>query len=665
MRSIQLISSAVAFAGHVYAQVDSKVSCDSVTKICFSTYTNTESGMSFGIALPSNVTDPYDAIISITAPVKNTWAGFAWGGTMVWNPLTIAWPNGKTSIPSSRFAFGISLPLQYDGAEYTLMKGTTANSTHYTMVARCRGCTGWQSNEDTRFALNGTGTTQFAWAFGTGAVEQPSSNTSAFNVHEAFGKWIHDLNAARSSSFNSWVANNLLEAPAATSSVPKSTTRPTTIPSTIVTSVKPSNTPTVKASIPASCSGAGSAAFSSVLASGWKATKVLGGLTSPRSIVFDSAGNMLVVQSGKGISYHAMSADGCSSSTKMLISLNSLNHGIAFSPDGKTLYASSMTQAYSWPYDATAGSVGTRTTVITGMYNGGAHLTRTLLVAPHKPNLLVVSHGSNDNFDTAAGNPKTGRAIIKVFDLSAMPSGGYNYVSGGWNAGYGQRNEVGITFDGNNMLWGVENSGDNFKRTVSGNAKDIHQNNPSEKLHYMGDVTKPNDNWYGYPTCFTVWQPSDFTDKTFKVGDWFVVTPNSTFGDDTCNTKAVAPALTFMPHSAPIDSKFDETYSNLYVTFHGSWNRQPTTGFKLVVVPFTKGSDGAYKPVAPLSSNSGYTDVMTNPDVTRCSGNGPSMSSGCFRPAGLSFDKSGRLYMTSDTSSNGEVWVLGKSLFLL
>lgn len=160
---------------------------------------------------------------------------------------------------------------------------------------------------------------------------------------------------------------------------------------------------------------------------------------------------MLVVQSGKGISIHTMGADGCITATAMLISLNSLNHGIAFSPDGKTLYASSMTTVWSWPYTASSKTVGTRVTVITGMYNGGSHITRTLAVAPHQPNLLVVSHGSNDNLDMAAAQSTTARAIIKVFDMNALPSAGYNYVSGGWNAGYGLRNDVGMTFDGNNM----------------------------------------------------------------------------------------------------------------------------------------------------------------------------------------------------------------------
>lgn len=203
----------------------------------------------------------------------------------------------------------------------------------------------------------------------------------------------------------------------------------------------------------------------------------------------------------------------------------------------------------------------------------------------------------------------------------------------------------------------MENSGDDFKR----NGKDVHQNNPGEKIHYMGDISTPNDKWYGYPSCFTVWQPSDFTDKTFKVGDWFVQSPSTSLSDDTCNQKATKPALTLFPHSAPIDCKFDADMKNMFITYHGSWDRSPTTGFKLVAVPFQKGADGAYAPVDPITSTTAAKDIFSNPDVTKCSGGGPSFSSGCFRPAGLSFDKQGRLFMTSDTSTNGELWILGQS----
>ncbi|RDL39301.1 Uncharacterized protein BP5553_03641 [Venustampulla echinocandica] len=576
---------------------------------------------------------------------------------MTYNPLTIGWANGATSVVSSRFAYGLSLPQPYEEAEYTLLKGTATNSTHWTLTAKCSGCTSYIGNDGSLTVLNGTGTAYFAWAQGGSSVQEPANNQSAFNIHNQYGKWTHNLNAARSSKFADWVAANRLEdAPTTTSSpvttVPATATETTSTKTTLETSPAPSAT---NGAIPASCS-ASAPKYPYKLATGWKATKVLGGLRTPRAVISDTLGSLLIVESGKGISVHTISADGCTGATKMLISQTNLNHGIQLSPDGKTLYASSMTQVYQWTYDAASQSVqGSSTIIVKGMYNGG-HPTRTLVLAPHQPNLLVISLGSNANWDYDSGNPNTGRALIRAFDLNAIPSGGYDYITGGYLMGYGLRNEIALTFDGNNMLWGSENSGDEFQRTPLGQNTqiDVHSDNPAEKLNFIGDVTKPNNNWYGYPTCFTVWEPSLFTDTKFSVGDQFVVSPNATFNDATCREKVTLPAMGYQAHSAPIDHKFDSTYSNLFVSFHGSWNRPTPTGYKLVAVPFTKGSDGAYKPVAPLNSNTGYQDIMWNPDLTVC-------TTACFRPAGLMFDKVGRLYMTSDAPGEGELWVLGQS----
>ena len=91
-----------------------------------------------------------------------------------------------------------------------------------------------------------------------------------------------------------------------------------------------------------------------------------------------------------------------------------------------------------------------QTVVVKGM-NPGGHNTRTLAIPPNKPNLLVVSLGSNSNVDDPSVKKETGRAIVKVFDLSKTPAGGWSYNSEGWYLGYGLRNEIGIVFDGNNM----------------------------------------------------------------------------------------------------------------------------------------------------------------------------------------------------------------------
>jgi hypothetical protein len=43
-----------------------------------------------------------------------------------------------------------------------------------------------------------------------------------------------------------------------------------------------------------------------------------------------------------------------------------------------------------------------------------------------------------------------GRALVKVFDLTNVPQGGYDYKTSGRFLGYGLRNEVAIVVDNNN-----------------------------------------------------------------------------------------------------------------------------------------------------------------------------------------------------------------------
>lgn len=203
-------------------------------------------------------------------------------------------------------------------------------------------------------------------------------------------------------------------------------------------------------------------------------------------------------------------------------------------------------------------------------------------------------------------------------------------------------------------LWGVENASDEIQRTVNNKAVDIHLDNPADELNYIGDPTKENTQWYGYPTCYTVWEPTAITDRKFAVGDQFVLTPNDTFRDDTCNQKSKAANLVFAAHSAPLDSVFSKDYSSLYVTFHGSWDRVPSTGYKVVEVPFTKGASG-YGPTAAANSTTGYKDLFWSPEVDHCS------TTQCFRPVSIAKDKFERMYITSDSGAEGEIILLGKA----
>ncbi|KAI1503342.1 soluble quino protein glucose/sorbosone dehydrogenase [Biscogniauxia marginata] len=412
---------------------------------------------------------------------------------------------------------------------------------------------------------------------------------------------------------------------------------------------------------PESCTGVSAARYPYTLDGGWQITKIADGLRQPRTIIFDPLGNMLVLQATSGISVHTFGEDGCINSTTTLVQSAGLNHGLSLTPDGKTLYASSQTTAWSWAYDATARTVSGQKTVITGI-GQGIHSTRTMVVSPKNPNIVIVSVGANSNWDTATISPDAGRACVKTFDMSQVPANGYSYNTQGTMLGYGLRNEVALAFDPNGHVWGAENSGDDFQRTVNGQATDIHIDNPAEELNYLGDPEAPlSPNWFGYPTCFTVWEPSVIRDNTaLKTGSQFVVSPNATFDDAACDGQALPARLSFPAHMAPISNAFDPAGENLYITFHGSWDRQPAQGYMVAEVPFTKNADGLFEPVAPADSKTGYKTILSAQSPGSC--NSPSLTmSTCWRPAGLSWDSAGeRLFVSSDNQSSGEIFVLRK-----
>ena len=82
---------------------DSVVYTDPRTGFTFSSYRN-DFGIEYHVALPDTDKKPYDAIVQIVAPLETGWTGLAWGGTMTYNPLTIAWKNGNSVMLSSRMA---------------------------------------------------------------------------------------------------------------------------------------------------------------------------------------------------------------------------------------------------------------------------------------------------------------------------------------------------------------------------------------------------------------------------------------------------------------------------------------------------------------------------------------------------------------------------------
>lgn len=135
-------------------------------------------------------------------------------------------------------------------------------------------------------------------------------------------------------------------------------------------------------------------------------------------------------------------------SVLMLLTLtNQLNHGVALTADGKTIFASSVNDVFVYTYDAETGTAGPARNVITGMAQTD-HVTRTLYIPPTNPDLLLVSRGSNDNIDNGTAEIGSGRSQIRIFKVQELidANQAVDYTKGDV-LGWGLRNSVGVTQD--------------------------------------------------------------------------------------------------------------------------------------------------------------------------------------------------------------------------
>ncbi|KAI9844217.1 MAG: hypothetical protein M1837_005723 [Sclerophora amabilis] len=391
------------------------------------------------------------------------------------------------------------------------------------------------------------------------------------------------------------------------------------------------------------------------VAPGYEARLVATDLEQPRGLVFDSRGHLLVLEQGVGIRNLELADRGgtCIDVVRstVVIASSALDHGLALSSDGRTLYASSSEAVFSWTYDPDnielRGGSDNNRTVVSNM-GGSGHVTRTLLLSQKRNGTLLVSRGSTSNVDLLAEEIESGHCQIKAFDLDAAPRTGrtgYDFNTDGKLLGWGLRNSVGVAeHPVTGGIYSVENSVDEIMR----DEEDIHEDNPGEELNFHGTLDDDGERGnYGYPNCFAAWAVDDIPNKgNLTVGSQFVMETDDRMNDEFCARERIPPTLTFQAHTAPLDIKFTPDGNEAWITFHGSWDRTRPAGYKLSKVQFSDGS-----PVAASDSTTAAQDILTNPDNDRC-------PSDCFRPVGLALDSKGRIFMSSD--STGEVYVIMK-----
>ena len=298
---------------------------------------------------------------------------------------------------------------------------------------------------------------------------------------------------------------------------------------------------------------------------------------------------------------YASDGNGLVDSRKQLSSPDGLNHGLAI--NGGYLYASSDTTVICWPYQPGDDSVGGKVelVIINICANGmggapGGHTTHTM--AFDTTGQIYVSVGSTGNMDTDSY-----RLRICQCDLSYTPPidfSSYEVFADGLH------NEVGLAFDKHGVLWGVENGADELYRSDLGG--NIHNDNLAEELNRF-----PEENaglHWAYPYCWTEFELSNTTGLgcgTQWAWPSFIGTTvgGAKINDEYCRTKTLPPKLSMQAHSAPLGITFynydtgdflDDCYGSFpkemdgyaFVAFHGSWNHDVPTGYKVVYIPMNE-----------------------------------------------------------------------------
>lgn len=334
-------------------------------------------------------------------------------------------------------------------------------------------------------------------------------------------------------------------------------------------------------------------------------TQFAQGVTGARVIISDPNGVLLVSEPSEGAIVALPDADRSGVADSVVILIEGLNkpHGMALRcasgnmADCK-LYVGETDKLTVFDYDATSMKATNKKKLVDLPSSKLAeHSTRTLLFLP-EPNKddLLISVGSTCN---ACNEKDEKRATILSYNLSTKKLEVY---------AKGLRNAVFMQIEPKTgALWATEMGRDGLGDEV-----------PPDELN----IIEKGKN-YGWPICYGKNIHDDDFDKNAYIRN-------------PCQDPIETPSFVDFPaHSAPLGLAFaplswpSEYADNVFVAFHGSWNRSTPTGYKVVRVTFDK--EGKY-----LGTEDFITGWLTK-DEKRIG-----------RPADIMIGKSGDMYISDD-----------------
>jgi len=316
-----------------------------------------------------------------------------------------------------------------------------------------------------------------------------------------------------------------------------------------------------------------------------------------RMLVFSPGGVLLVSESGEGKVVALPDPKHAGKASRTVTVLSGLNepHGLAFY-EGK-LYVAENDKVRRYDWDE-ANLRASNPVKLADLPTGGGHSTRSIVFHGGK---MYISAGSSCNV-CVEKDPR--RATVMEFN----PDG-----SGQKIFAKGLRNAVGVAVNPKtDTVW------------VTVNGRDwLGDDLPPETIYDLGKDGGDG----GWPYCYGDRVPdSNFT----KAGT-----------EETRCKNVLEPKVQMQAHSAPLGlafyegSEFPADYrNNIFVAFHGSWNRSVPTGYKVIRVRL----DDKGQP------QGGAEDFITGWLAPGEKKRGRWMG----RPVGIAFGSDGAMYLSDD-----------------